>query len=370
MELFTPQLAPPTPIASRVTPGCDSRNLIAESKSPGHFSLSTAPSCCWSKVSCGAPPLSPNPRLSSVRTLIPAPDSCVASPSQTLRSRLHWCSSKTPGPGLPASKYVALRLVPSGAVKSTIRWPHNTVVAHAPAQKTKARKRRENRGTLMGPSRVRPSYRIARSGALAPVSVVMRQRPPVLAQEHLYAEIPHILRLPARIPAEAAARHHQQNKSVVQFVPPAKVERRFVRHRMHRPIVVNLAVQFESLVKCVPRNETDDPLLRPIPRKVVARFKIQIERSLALSHFHRQQKSWSVSRDSFQPCHCRRSGFDLRECGNLPSALALIEKSPLHSRQRVAPAALPRATRARIDIVGNFVCQLNSMAQAEVDVKQ
>src|ERR1700733_10239192 len=333
MELFTPQLAPPTPIASRVTPGCDSRNLIAESKSPGHFSLSTAPSCCWSKVSCGAPPLSPNPRLSSVRTLIPAPDSCVASPSQTLRSRLHWCSSKTPGPGLPASKYVALRLVPSGAVKSTIRWPHNTVVAHAPAQKTKARKRRENRGTLMGPSRVRPSYRIARSGALAPVSVVMRQRPPVLAQQHLYAEIPQILRLPARIPAEAAPRHHQQNKFVVHVVPAAEIECRVVWQGVHRPIVVNLAVKLETLFECMAGYETDDSLLRPVPGEVVAGLEIQIERSLALGHFHRQQKSWSVSRTPFYPRHRRRSGLDLRKCRNLPSALALIEESPLHSRQ-------------------------------------
>src|SRR5580693_993912 len=54
-----------------------------------------------------------------VRTLRPAAESCCAKPSHTLRSRLHWCNSSTPGPALPAEKYVPFNRVPSGAVRST-----------------------------------------------------------------------------------------------------------------------------------------------------------------------------------------------------------------------------------------------------------
>ena len=72
--------------------------------SPGHFSASTWASSWGVSLSNGEPPLSPKPRRSKVSTLIPAVANCRPRSSQTFRCRLHWCSSKTPGPDLAAAK--------------------------------------------------------------------------------------------------------------------------------------------------------------------------------------------------------------------------------------------------------------------------
>src|SRR4051794_40020365 len=53
------------------------------------------------------PPLSPNPRLSIVRALIPFSASFLATGSQDLRVVLHMCSNNTPGPDCAAAKNVA-----------------------------------------------------------------------------------------------------------------------------------------------------------------------------------------------------------------------------------------------------------------------
>src|SRR4051812_46031118 len=50
---------------------------------------------------------------------MPAEARSGASVSQALRFILHWCRSRTPGPGLAAAKYVALSAVPSDALRST-----------------------------------------------------------------------------------------------------------------------------------------------------------------------------------------------------------------------------------------------------------
>src|SRR5208337_677772 len=111
----------------------------------------------WSLVSLssGVPALSPKPRKSIVRTLRPEVAKRWARSSQTLRCQLHWWRRSTPGPGLEAAKKVALRRVPSGEVRSTMR---GAGVCWAGVERAKTPKRMARmaagRRRCMGTSRV------------------------------------------------------------------------------------------------------------------------------------------------------------------------------------------------------------------------
>src|SRR6266404_3314478 len=66
---------------------------------------------------------------------MPDAASFCARSSHTLRWRLHWCRSRTPGPGPAAAKYVAFSLILSGVVRSTTAGAGSSFAEHATARR-------------------------------------------------------------------------------------------------------------------------------------------------------------------------------------------------------------------------------------------
>ena len=64
-------------------------------------------------------------------------------------------------------------------------------------------------------------------------------------------------------------------------------------------------------------------------------------------------------------CH---TCLHLREQRDLPSALPLIDESPLHSRIGIAPAGVARSSVGRLEHIRDFVGKLHPVPDAEIQI--
>lgn len=81
----------------------------------------------------------------------------------------------------------------------------------------------------------------------------------VFIEQDLHSDVPHELRLSARVSAEAPSGHKHEEKSFVKLILASRIERGVMRQRPHRAIVMNLASDLQIGRHVVPSGEADDP---------------------------------------------------------------------------------------------------------------
>src|SRR5262245_11619426 len=89
---------------------------------------------------------------------------------------------------------------------------------------------------------------------------------PVVAQQHLHAQITEELRMTVRISVDAAPGHRQQDECGVQVIAHADVERGVPWRSSHHAVAVELGVEFEPRAHRSAGDQTEYPFLWPIAR--------------------------------------------------------------------------------------------------------
>src|SRR5580698_9186999 len=133
-------------------------------------------------------------------------------------------------------------------------------------------------------------------------------------------------------------------------------------------VVVKFGVEFQVLVERMPGDEAEDLLLRTVPRKVIARLEIDVDRAHLGTRLNRHEQTWSRCANTSVLGPQGGARFDLREGRQLPARLALIEEAPFDTRKGVAPAAFARLAVGALHEIGNLVCELYAFAQSVIEI--
>src|SRR5580704_8753280 len=109
------------------------------------------------------------------------------------------------------------------------------------------------------------------------LSWVSRPRAAEVAQEKLNSRVTDELRPAEGEPIDTAACHEECDDAARESIAPTDIQSRGMLWNAIDSVIVDFGIEFERLGDGTAGNEAQNPLLRPLPRDIVAGFHIQID---------------------------------------------------------------------------------------------